>query len=381
MSTATPKSAVISIQDRGRPFYFVFPGTEDHILATMQETGGFYELALLRALQTVLKPGDHVLDVGANVGTHSVYFAGVADCRVTAFEPVPEIAALLKENCRINGLAERVEVHAVAVGSAAGNAQVVGTDEKNSGATRLAESAQGGLPMLSLDSLLERLAPVRVLKVDVEGMESSVIRGARSLLERDRPVVACECLNKTEFESMDAQMRALGYVGCNVFNASPTYIFLPVQELSSRPELQALIAASLLTVREDSRTALRQARSAVRSADESAKSVAELRKLQQAELNTRTQQELKALSDRLERTDGRLAELAGRTDGRLAELGVLTGRADALAERIAALEEQARRLAELDAQVREAAAAAQFTPPSVGFRVGSENAHNPIKPP
>ena len=364
MSTATPKSAVISIQDRGRPFYFVFPGTEDHILATMQETGGFYELALLRALQTVLKPGDHVLDVGANVGTHSVYFAGVADCRVTAFEPVPEIAALLKENCRINGLAERVEVHAVAVGSAAGNAQVVGTDEKNSGATRLAESAQGGLPMLSLDSLLERLAPVRVLKVDVEGMESSVIRGARSLLERDRPVVACECLNKTEFESMDAQMRALGYVGCNVFNASPTYIFLPVQELSSRPELQALIAASLLTVREDSRTALRQARSAVRSADESAKSVAELRKLQQAELNTRTQQELKALSDRLERTDGRLAELAelaARADGRLAELGALTGRADALAERIAALEEQARRLAELDVQVREAAAAAQFS--------------------
>jgi FkbM family methyltransferase len=343
LSNATTKSAVISIQDRGRPFYFVFPSAEDHILATMQETGGFYELQMLRALQTVLKPGDHVLDVGANVGTHSVYFAGVADCQVTAFEPVPAIAEVLRENCRINGLAQRVDVHAAAVGSAPGVAQVIGTDEKNSGATRLAESATDGLPMVSLDSLLDRLAPVRVLKIDVEGMELAVIRGARALLERDRPVVACECLNKSEFEVLDGEMRPLGYVGCNVFNASPTYIFLPVQDLVQRPELQALLAASLLTVREDSRTALRQARSAVRSADESARSVAELRKVQQAELNTRTQQELQALSDRLDRSDRKLSEL------------------DALSQRIGALEEQSKRLAELDAQLRDVASTAQFT--------------------
>lgn len=371
MSNVTPKTAVISIQDRGRPFYFVFPSTEDHILATMQETGGFYELPMLRALQTVLQPGDHVLDVGANVGTHAVYFAGVAGCRVTAFEPVPAVAALLLENCRINGLGSMIDVHAEAVGSAPGTAQVISSDEKNSGATRLAESLEGGLPLVSLDSLLDRLPPVRVLKIDVEGMEPAVIRGASALLARDRPVVACECLNKADFDALDADMRSLGYVGCNVFNASPTYLFLPVQDLARRPELQALIAASLLTVREDSRTALRQARSAVRSADESAKSVAELRKVQQAELNARTQQELQALADRLDRNDrqmtglGVLPERVGALEEQLQRISALeeqVQRISALEEqvqRIGVLEEQVQRISVLDAQVRQVESAVQ----------------------
>jgi FkbM family methyltransferase len=310
LSNVTPKTAVISIQDRGRAFYFVFPSAEDHILATMQETGGFYELPMLRALQTVLSPGDHVLDVGANVGTHAVYFAGVAGCRVTAFEPVPVVSELLQENCRINGLAQMIDVHAEAVGSVRGTAQVISSDEKNSGATRLAESIEGGLPLVSLDSLLDQLPPVRLLKIDVEGMEPAVIRGATALLARDRPVVACECLNKTEFDALDADMRAHGYVGCNVFNASPTYVFLPVQDLVRRPELQALIAASLLTVREDSRTALRQARSAVRSADESAKSIDEFRKVHQAELNARTQQELLVQAERINLLEEQLQRVA-----------------------------------------------------------------------
>ncbi|WP_428415521.1 FkbM family methyltransferase [Methylibium sp.] len=320
MSNVTPKTAVISIQDRGRPFYFVFPSAEDHILATMQETGGFYELPMLRALQTVLSPGDHVLDVGANVGTHAVYFAGVAGCRVTAFEPVPVVAELLQENCRINGLVPMIDVHAKAVGSMPGKAQVISSDVKNSGATRLAESVESGLPLVSLDSLLDQLPPVRLLKIDVEGMEPAVIRGASALLARDRPVVACECLNKAEFDALDTDMRKHGYVGCNVFNASPTYVFLPVQDLVRRPELQALIAASLLTAREDSRVALRQARSALRSADESAKSVAELRTVQQAELNARTQQELKVLADRLDRSDRQTESDVQSSRARLATL-------------------------------------------------------------
>lgn len=320
MSNVTPKTAVISIQDRGRPFYFVFPGAEDHILATMQETGGFYELPMLRALQTVLSPGDHVLDVGANVGTHAVFFAGVAGCRVTAFEPVPAVAELLRENCRINGLIPMIDVHAKAVGSRPATAQVISSDEKNSGATRLAESVESGLPLVSLDSLLDQFPPVRLLKIDVEGMELAVIRGASALLARDSPVVACECLNKAEFDALDTDMRKHGYVGCNVFNASPTYVFLPVKDLVRRSELQALIATSLLTVREDSRAALRHARSALRSVDESAKSVAELRSVQQAELKASTQQELKVLADRLDRSDRQTESDIQSSRARLATL-------------------------------------------------------------
>lgn len=362
MSNATPKTAVISIEDRGRPFYFVFPNAEDHILTTMRETGGFYELSLLRALQTVLTPGDHVLDVGANVGTHSVYFAGVAGCQVTAFEPVPAIAALLQENRRINGLDALIQVRAEAVGARTGMARVIGSDEKNSGATSLAESSEGTLPLVSLDSLLDGLPPVRVLKIDVEGMEPAVIRGATALLGRDRPVVACECLNRPDFDALEAQMRQLGYVGCNVFNASPTYLFLPVQDLAHRPELQALIAASLLTVREDSRTALRQARSAVRSAEESARAVGELRKLQQAELNARTQRELEGLGERIDRTDRQLAALRPELDQTRTQLAGLAGLRPALDETRAQLAGLAGLRPELDETRAELAGLAGLRP-------------------
>ncbi|WP_298832064.1 FkbM family methyltransferase [uncultured Piscinibacter sp.] len=350
MSNITPKTAVISIQDRGRPFYFVFPSAEDHILATMQETGGFYELQMLRALQTVLSPGDHVLDVGANIGTHAVFFAGITGCRVTAFEPVPAVAALLQENRRINGLDALIEVRAEAVGAHSGTARVVSSDEKNSGATRLAESADGMLPLVALDDMLGTLPTVRLLKVDVEGMEAEVIRGATALLARDQPVVACECLNRSDFELLDGTLRPLGYVGCNVFNASPTYVFLPVAELARRPELLALIAASLLTVREDSRAALRQARGAARSADESAKAVGELRTLQQAEVNQRTRQELAALGERLDRQFAALANLPGRADTFDERLAALDERLAAFDERLGAFEAQ--RLAALEAELQ-----------------------------
>ena len=316
MTNSTPKTAVISIQNEGRAFYFVFPNAEDHILKSMEETGGFYELQMLRALQTVVSPGDHVVDVGANVGTHAVFFAGAAGCRVTAFEPIPALAALLQENSRINGLDALIEVRAEAVGAQTGRAQVIASNSNNSGATRLAESADGELPLISIDALLDQLAPVQVLKIDVEGMEPAVIRGAGALLARDRPVVACECLNRADFDAVNAQMRTLGYVGCNVFNASPTYLFVPVQDLARRPDLQALIATTLLTVREDSRTAMRQARAAVRSADQSVAAVAELRSLHQAD-------QARQISDRIAEQDTLVREVKAEVQSNRARLDTL----------------------------------------------------------
>lgn len=347
MSKSRP--AVVAIEHQGKPFYFAFADSEDHIMGVMRETGSFYELGLLRALGLVLRAGDLVLDVGANVGTHAVYFAGTCGCRVTAFEPIEATARLLRENCRINGLDRLVEVQVTAVGARAGHAKVTSSNEKNSGATRLVESTEGELPLIALDDQLSSLGKVKVLKIDVEGMEIAVLEGAAALLERDRPVVACECLERKDFDRISELMDSAGYVACNVFNASPTYVFLPIDELTQRSDLLSLVASSVLTVRDDTRSALRLARAAQRAADDNAKVISQLTPLlKQTPLADAVSERVERLATALEGTLTQRVEELRQSDGDLVErIESLRRTNGELAERVGRIEEIRQDLEEL----------------------------------
>lgn len=158
----------------------------------VQMRGQFFEEAELRAAARFLKPGDHVVDVGANTGNHTVWFAGVCGAHVTALEPVPETAALLERVVALNGLADRVSTRhlRIAVGETTEQARIERGRRGHLGTARIVPDAAGPVPVRPLDALIQD--PVKLLKIDVEDLEIEVLRGARELIARHRPALFVE---------------------------------------------------------------------------------------------------------------------------------------------------------------------------------------------
>jgi FkbM family methyltransferase len=145
-----------------------------------------------RAFRESVRPGAIVFDVGANVGSYTLLFATWAGPtgRVVAFEPAPASRAGLRRHLALNDLAGRVDVVAAAAASMVGLARF--RTDGASGANALAPrntdptAATIEVETTTLDAFCEarRLRP-DVVKIDVEGAELDVLKGARQVLASD----------------------------------------------------------------------------------------------------------------------------------------------------------------------------------------------------
>lgn len=149
----------------------------------------------LRALQSLLSPGDHFVDCGANVGLWSLVAAGRvgAGGRVTAFEPHPSAYRRLTRNIAASGaVGQRITAINVAVAAAAGHVSFDMGPHHNLGHI-VSAAAPGSIsvPAMSLDGRLGD-APIRALKLDIEGGEAAALRGAGGILTVQRPWVWAE---------------------------------------------------------------------------------------------------------------------------------------------------------------------------------------------
>jgi FkbM family methyltransferase len=160
-------------------------------------TTGVYDLAVSEALARLISPGDTVVDAGANVGYMTV-LAGIAagpSGRVLAFEPHPELFAVAQRNVtavRERTNAARIELQQSALGDRIGTAglQVSPDFSSNDGTSRIAHTGNSGnesLPVAirTLDDAIED-EPITVLKMDVEGFEPQLLRGASRALATRR---------------------------------------------------------------------------------------------------------------------------------------------------------------------------------------------------
>jgi FkbM family methyltransferase len=204
-------------------FVLVAPEGRSHALSQCERSGTFYELEMLEDMRGRLAHGDLVLDVGAHIGTHSVYLAAVCACRVIAFEPHPKVFAALCENLRRNGVSTNVEARCCAIGADDGFAML--EERTNLGETRLIRSRSASeVPLTRLDglSLSRRVA---ALKIDIEGGELDALRGARQLLRVSRPLIYCEVAEQVRYEHVSDLLEAEGYRLVASFNRTPTMLF------------------------------------------------------------------------------------------------------------------------------------------------------------
>jgi|HubBroStandDraft_4_1064222.scaffolds.fasta_scaffold153477_2 FkbM family methyltransferase len=178
--------------------------------------GGFYEKIELDVFEQISKSSSTIIDVGANIGLYSCIAAshGPESRTVVAFEPVPENLRYLRLNLEQNTLPARVVVEEKAVGESAGDVRIylaegsIGTHSP-SAKNALGSTTYISAPMVTLDEYAAEYlhCPVDVLKVDVEGYEGAVLRGASNILHRDHPTLFVEFvprhLENCEFSPVD----------------------------------------------------------------------------------------------------------------------------------------------------------------------------------
>ena len=183
--------------------YFLYNKNDLYVGRSLENFGEWCEAGLEFLLQCI-EPGDVVLDIGAHIGTHTVPFAnrvGVTGC-VYAFEPQRIVFQYLCTNVSLNKITN-VPCLNKGVGSHHGyvNLPPLNPDaEQNFGAVNIEEFSEGDIiEVMTIDSL--KLERCKLIKIDVEGMETNVLDGATKTINRLRPLLFVE--NNTEDNSRE----------------------------------------------------------------------------------------------------------------------------------------------------------------------------------
>jgi len=174
---------------------------------------GVYELATARFLSAQLRSGSTFVDIGANIGTLSVPAAKTVGHtgQVMAVEPSPRIFRYLQCNVRLNGLTNIRLKQCAAGDREASEVSFYEAPIENFGMGALApqfDAPATSVQIRTLDSLLleEHIPHVDVLKVDVEGFEAAVFRGAKQLLSGSAPpLVVFEFCDWAEARALHGQ--------------------------------------------------------------------------------------------------------------------------------------------------------------------------------
>lgn len=178
---------------------------------------GTYQSHVTRALQSIVKPGMVVYDLGAHIGYFSLVLTRLAGSggRVIAFEPDPNNLRALRHNLAVNkGRNVRVVPSVVADESV----PLLFATFEFSSVSHIATRRTPGdatlveVPSIRLDDFVYRDGnpPPAVMKVDVEGAEARVFAGAERLLRERRPAVVAEVSPKT-FGEVNSRMSGHGY--------------------------------------------------------------------------------------------------------------------------------------------------------------------------
>ena len=161
---------------------------------------GEAETGIQKILTEHLRPGMVFYDGGANIGFFSLVAARLVGetGKVFAFEPESEIVERLRENRRRNGFSW-IDVEEAALYSRSGQirfyrASALASPDRGTGRVMEQETATEGISVraIALDDFVREHPAPDLIKVDVEGAETEVLRGANNLLGRRRPMIVCE---------------------------------------------------------------------------------------------------------------------------------------------------------------------------------------------
>jgi len=227
-------SAEASFAYEGQWIKFRSTGEREHILGNMLRRSTFYELDVLERIRDRVKTraGAAAIDAGAFIGTHSIYlakFCGLSS--VVAFDPNPNMFPFLKHNIAANHLTETVIPISKALGAKPGYGVLDCAVPDNPGGATVSfvpESRRGSVEVSTIDiemqALLGRVSNVALIKIDVEGAEVEVLKGAIKTIRAQKPVLCMEVHTLANLRKALSILRPENYWIIDCLGYSPTYI-------------------------------------------------------------------------------------------------------------------------------------------------------------
>lgn len=198
MQTGLLKGAKFMNKKTKRIFDINITGYDtDYVFKTIEKDGYFYEGKLLNKWTKYFYDAKVILDIGANLGNHSLYWAINTDCQmIYSFEPFKPNFELLEENVKNNNLKNVTPVN-MGVGAAKSKAVIKNFDETNYGATSIEvseENKEGQVEVIDIDSFVEEneINNIDFIKIDTEGFEENVLSGMKHVLSEMKPVLWIE---------------------------------------------------------------------------------------------------------------------------------------------------------------------------------------------
>jgi FkbM family methyltransferase len=167
---------------------------------------GTYEPKNVEAIQKTVRENDVAYDVGAHVGYFTVLMGDIVGSggEVIAFEPRGLNLGYLQKHVSVNNC-ENIKIISKALGDHSGHAML--ETRTGSGTGYVSDTGDEEIEITSIDELVDSgaLPPPTFLKIDVEGGEMAVLRGARKVIDRQRP----RMILATHGDAIDAECRAL----------------------------------------------------------------------------------------------------------------------------------------------------------------------------
>lgn len=220
----TTESTVVNLDSinclvKGRHGWFLANRFDQYLGRALIRYGEYGEIEH-RFLASFLAAGDSIVEIGANIGSHTVGLAKTVgeNGKVIAIEAQPTVHRILCANLALNALTN-VTTYACGCGKETGTMYVPAMNYNipilhNSGGISLSSVAEGTpVPIISLDNLLHDLDSLnlKMIKIDVEGMEKDVLQGAHDLIQRYRPILYVENDRVENSRKLIEHIRRQGY--------------------------------------------------------------------------------------------------------------------------------------------------------------------------
>lgn len=196
---------------------FIYNPNDTFIGRSLEAYGEWSEFEI-DFLRRFIQAGDTVIDVGANIGTHTAPFSRLVEKlgKVFAFEAYPRLEKILEQNIKLNNLGNVIWDNKV-IGRECLKAHFndIPADDVVCNFGNFPLRDDGGekltVDMITLDSFAVDLDSVTLIKIDVEGMECDVIWGAMATIEKHKPVLYLDFGDEGDGQSVWETLEQIGY--------------------------------------------------------------------------------------------------------------------------------------------------------------------------
>lgn len=207
---------------RGTKFYL--PDTQtDCIQASIRLSNDYWDMPAHHKINQFLIDNAIILDIGANIGSHTLYWAKERQAKkIYSFEPFKRMFDILKKNIELNSLEDTVTIFNVGLSDEVVHASPNVVFEGNLGGTSFVKNNSGESLLKPLDSF-EFEEKIDLVKIDVEGHEVQVLKGAVNTLKKHRPIIVIETF--TNKAAVDDILSKLGYRLFDTIREGEDYIY------------------------------------------------------------------------------------------------------------------------------------------------------------